>query len=108
MIDQKLGHIFIIGVLVLLLALIILSVNIFICVIKIMPKESANREQVRVTLYGHTTDGDSIYVDSNGTQYVVPWLNYFTSDDIIMLEFNDSHEITRAWVAWEAPYALGY
>ncbi len=108
MIDQKLGHIFIIGVLILLLALIILSVNIFICVIKLMPKVDTNRTLVRVDLYGHTADGNAIYIDNDGTQYVVPWLNYFSPDDIVMLEFNESHEITRAWVAWEAPYALGY
>lgn len=59
-------------------------------------------EYTAITLYGNTVELEPIFADSSGQQYVIPWLDYVSPDEVILIK-TIGDEITEVYIQQEIP-----
>lgn len=59
-------------------------------------------EYTAIQLYGSTVELEPIFADSSGQQYVIPWLDYVSPDEVILIK-TTGDEITEVYIQQEIP-----
>ena len=59
-------------------------------------------EYTAIQLYGSTVEREPIFADSSGRQYVIPWLDYISPDEVILIK-TIGNEITEVYIQQEIP-----
>ena len=59
-------------------------------------------EYTAIQLYGSTVEREPIFSDSSGQQYVIPWLDYVSPDEVILIK-TIGDEITEVYIQQEIP-----
>ena len=77
--------------------------NLGLATQRVIEHQKDKQELVRVSLCGHTNNRDPIFADEAGTYYVIPWLDFVSEDEIVLIKLN-GNMLLEVYISQEVPY----